>query len=252
MNNYYVYMHISPNDKKYIGITKQIPQRRWRKNGQGYKGNTYFSKAIKKYGWDNFKHEILYYGLTQKEAEQKEMELIAKYKTSNCKYGYNLDNGGRTVGTLTQETREKLRQANLGKPCTEEARRNMSIAQKKIRKYEKENGITRQRCPIGMRGYKNPFYGKHNTEETIKIIKEKNSGENSFWWGRKHTQEEIEKISNSHKKAIEQVNDKGNVINIYMSVLDASKGLNCKPDGIYKAIQRKTKSHNYYWKYKEE
>lgn len=250
MNNYYVYIHTSPSGKKYVGITKQNPKRRWKGQGQGYKGNKYFTKAIQKYGWDNFKHEIIFYGLSQKEAEQKEIELIAKYKSSDYRYGYNLDNGGRTVGTLREETKEKLRQANLGKHHTEEARRNMSIAQQKIRKREKENGIVRNYEK--MMGKNNSFYGKHHTEETKQKIKEKNSGTNSVWWGKKHTKEEIEKIANAHKKPVQQINDNNIVINIYPSVLDASKELNVNVSGLYKAIRRKTKSHNYYWKYKEE
>lgn len=251
MNNYYVYVHISPNNKKYVGITKQKPERRWRKQGQGYKENRYLTKAIQKYGWDNFKHEILFYGLSQKEAEEKEIELIAKYKSSNYKYGYNLDNGGRTVGTLREETKEKLRQVNLGKHATNEAKKNMSIAQQKVRKYEKEHGIIRE-CTKKMMGKNNPFYGKHHTEKTKQKIRERNSGINSAWWGKKHTKEEIKKIANAHKKQVEQVDDNNTIVNIYPSVLDASKILNCKPNGIYIAIYRKTKSHNYYWRYRRE
>lgn len=35
MNNYIVYKHIFPNNKIYIGLTRQKPERRWR-NGDGY------------------------------------------------------------------------------------------------------------------------------------------------------------------------------------------------------------------------
>ena len=34
---YTVYMHICPNGKKYIGITKQKPIKRWGYNGINYK-----------------------------------------------------------------------------------------------------------------------------------------------------------------------------------------------------------------------
>ena len=57
MNDYIVYMHISPSNKKYIGITKQEPNRRWR-NGQGYKGQVFYN-AIEKYGWKNIQHIIV-------------------------------------------------------------------------------------------------------------------------------------------------------------------------------------------------
>lgn len=247
MNNYTVYMHIAPNNKKYIGITKQNVKRRWRGQGQGYKKNVLFYRAIKKYGWDNFEHKILFEHLTKESAEQKEIELINKYKSNNPKYGYNIENGGKTIGTVSESTKEKLRQANLGKKISEETRKKYCEAQQKIRKREKEQGIKRK-TPSGKDNW---FYGKHHTEETKQKIREKNSGINSAWWGRKHTKEEKEKIALAHKKIVEQLNSNQEVINTYPSVLDASISLNCNSNSIYKAIYRKAKSHNYYWRYKE-
>lgn len=58
-NNYTVYMHISPNNKKYIGVTKNKPEKRWG-YGNNYKSSPMFYKAIKKYGWNNIEHKILY------------------------------------------------------------------------------------------------------------------------------------------------------------------------------------------------
>ena len=89
-----VYMHTSPNGKRYIGITSQRPVRRWGSNGYGYIDNLYFWRAIQKYGWDNFKHEILFEDLTKEEAEQKEIELIAFYDSTNPSKGYNMTAGG--------------------------------------------------------------------------------------------------------------------------------------------------------------
>lgn len=92
---YIVYMHTAPNNKKYIGITRQEkPEKRWGSNGCGYIGNEHFSRAISKYGWNNIKHEILYTGLTKEEAEQKEIELIAYYDSMNPDKGYNMTIGG--------------------------------------------------------------------------------------------------------------------------------------------------------------
>lgn len=90
-----VYMHTSPNGKRYIGITRQEnPERRWGSNGCGYIDNQHFWRAIQKYGWDNFKHEILFDGLTEIEAKQKEVELIAFYDSTNANNGYNISLGG--------------------------------------------------------------------------------------------------------------------------------------------------------------
>lgn len=104
-NNYIVYMHKNKiNDKVYIGITKQSLKQRCGNNGEQYKRQTFY-KAIEKYGWDNFEHIILYENLTQKEAEEKEIELIDYYKSNNQRYGYNIDKGGikkkKTEGNIT-------------------------------------------------------------------------------------------------------------------------------------------------------
>lgn len=92
--NYVVYMHTSPSGKRYIGITCRRPIRRWGGNGYGYIKNEYFWRAIQKYGWDNFSHEILYTNLTKEEAKQKEIELIAFYDLTNPNKGYNITPGG--------------------------------------------------------------------------------------------------------------------------------------------------------------
>lgn len=92
-NCYTVYMHISPSNKKYIGITKNKPIKRW-DCGRGYKKNKYFWNAIQKYGWDNIEHIILYTELNEQDAKQKEIELISKYNSSDRRYGYNISKGG--------------------------------------------------------------------------------------------------------------------------------------------------------------
>ena len=60
---YTVYKHTAPNGKVYIGITSHSIEGRWRKDGSGYKLNNHFWNAIQKYGWNNFKHEILFENL---------------------------------------------------------------------------------------------------------------------------------------------------------------------------------------------
>lgn len=113
MNNYKVYKHIFPNNKVYIGITCQSLNRRWDK-GRGYHHNTYIRNAIQKYGWSNIKHEILFTNLSKEEAESKEIELIAKYKSNQREFGYNIENGGNCTGTHGEETRRKISRSKLG------------------------------------------------------------------------------------------------------------------------------------------
>lgn len=96
MNNYCVYKHTSPAGKIYIGITSKTPNKRW-SNGYGYIKNTDFYSDIVKYGWDNFKHEILFTDLSQIEAWKKEKELIKHYNSYHGENGYNRCDGGNTV-----------------------------------------------------------------------------------------------------------------------------------------------------------
>ena len=72
-NNYTVYMHIFPNNKRYIGITSMGVKNRWRK-GKGYYKCQLIYKAIQKYGWENIKHEILYEDLTKLTSEEYNLE----------------------------------------------------------------------------------------------------------------------------------------------------------------------------------
>ena len=173
MKNYTVYMHIAPNNKKYIGVTCRKKEHRWR-NGNGYKSQQLFYCAIQKYGWNNFKHIVLFEKLTKEEAEQKEIELIAYYKSNQREFGYNISLGGN-LGTT-------------GLHFSDETKRKMSINQK---------------------GENNSFYGKHHTKEVINNIKKANTNRIKSLEEREKirkshlhhivAQETREKISKAHK-----------------------------------------------------
>lgn len=134
MNNYIVYIHTNKTDgKRYVGITSQSPNRRWR-NGNGYYENKHFYRAICRDGWENFTHEIVLAGVSKAEACEKEKELIAFYKTNDDQYGYNKSTGGESPNEGTahsNETITKMREAHKGLVFSEEQKRNMSIAAKK-------------------------------------------------------------------------------------------------------------------------
>lgn len=126
-----VYVHISPSNKYYVGITCQEPERRWKKNGRGYfyQNNEHFENAIKKYGWDNFQHEIIASHLTEAEAKNFEKILIQKLNSRNPNFGYNKTDGGdgfagvkrygknnSFYGKHHTEKTKKIIQKALGKP----------------------------------------------------------------------------------------------------------------------------------------
>ena len=119
MKKYIIYKHTTPSNKIYIGITSRNPIKRWN-NGNGYRKNIHFFRAIVKYGWNNIKHEILYTDLTEKEAKTKEIELIAQYNSTNINFGYNITKGGDTRASMSEETRLKMISKLKGQKRTEE------------------------------------------------------------------------------------------------------------------------------------
>ena len=131
---YTVYKHISPSGKVYIGITKRKPEYRWNK-GKGYREDQLlFYRAIKKYGWDNFTHEILYTGLSEKDAKNIEISLIRQYKSLGM--SYNITDGG-DGGRGLHNKRKKM---------SDETKLKMSKSRKGL-----------------LAGNKNPMYGRHET-----------------------------------------------------------------------------------------
>ena len=234
---YIVYKHTTPSNKVYIGITCQKPERRWGRNGEKYiskskSGYTHFAKAIKKYGWDNIKHEILEEGLSKIDACNKEMELIKQYNSANPKFGYNSTLGGEAnipndelkkrfsiikKGHFTsEETREKIRIANTGKHPSEETRLKLSLA--KLGKPSPRKGIklsneTKRKISEGHKGL---YLGRHHSEETKRKIALKHIGMKasletrkkqslakigctSCMKGKHHSEETKRKISNANK-----------------------------------------------------
>lgn len=132
---YSVYRHISPNGKSYIGITMQSPERRFQ-NGNGYKTQTAFNRAIQKYGWDNFKHEILEENLTEREACEKEAYYISEVYNSFAPNGYN----SREGGTTGRNNVTPIIQFYKGEPVNffesiSIASKDLNIAQKTIRMH---------------------------------------------------------------------------------------------------------------------
>lgn len=174
MAGYKVYMHTFPNGKRYIGITCQNLERRWR-GGKGYEGQVVYD-AILKYGWDNIRHEKLFDNLTKEQAELKEVELIAALKTTSHKCGYNVDLGG-SCSKMTDATRKKLSAIKKGQMAGTkhwhfgghwgaDVRKKISDAHKGMR-YSKET-IEKKRKLFS--GKNNPMYGTKMTAEHKKKL----------------------------------------------------------------------------------
>ena len=121
-NSWSVYIHTNKiNNKRYVGITSKLPEKRWGNNGNGYRKNQHFWKAIQKYGWENFQHEVLLTCVTKECACDIERCLIKYYKTDNPLYGYNLTSGGDKGCTYSEESRRKISEARKGKYTGEDS-----------------------------------------------------------------------------------------------------------------------------------
>lgn len=152
--SYAVYKHTSPNGKVYIGITSyRNPADRWH-NGLGYSHNKHFTHSIKKYGWDNFTHEILYTGLTKHQAEQKEIKLIAEYQSIDRDKGYNLSLGGDSKGKHSEYSKQLMSKIKKAR-YTSEQRKSVADANRK-RVWTQS---ARKEFSLKYTGEKNPMYG---------------------------------------------------------------------------------------------
>ena len=186
-NNYSVYMHISPSNKRYIGITCQKNiKKRWG-NGKGYKKNKHFYRAIEKYDWNNFEHIIIAKGLDKDTACWLEIELIKVWDATNKEKGYNINPGGNMISDK-QRKEHSLRMTGesnpmYGKHHTEETKEKLSLCFKgRERSEEWCNNISKGKKGK-LTGESNPMYGKHHTEETRKDIS-KNRIENGIAKGK--------------------------------------------------------------------
>lgn len=137
------------------------------------KDNTYFHKALKKYGKENFNWIIVEHKISDFEV-LKELEIywIKEFDT-RFPNGYNLTDGGDGALGLhpSEETRKKMSESRKGIVYSEETRKKISDCKKGKIPWNK---------------------GKKLSEETRKKLRDVNKG-------KKHLEETKGKISNSMK-----------------------------------------------------
>lgn len=198
-----VYVHISPHGKYYVGITSQKnPNGRWR-GGDGYKHNQHFTRAIQKYGWDNFQHEIIASNLFEAEAKNFEKLLIKKLHANDGVHGYNISEGGDGTSGVRKFGADNQ---FFGKHHTEETRKKM-----------------RERHP-DMSGSKNPFYNKRHSDESIMLFSElgkQRAADGKKFGGYVQSPELRAEIGKLHSKPIIRYDLEMNVIKRYHSTLEA-------------------------------
>lgn len=121
------------NGKVYIGQTikplrKRVIQHVTCSNPNTKCHKSYFHRALNKYGIENFELNILEICSCQKELDERERYWIAHYKSTDKRFGYNIDSGGskgkKTKG-LTEDHKEKLLEANLGRHRSENTKQRI-------------------------------------------------------------------------------------------------------------------------------
>lgn len=121
-----IYKITNPQGKIYIGQTQDwVKRMRDYKNGKQLK-QYLINRSILKYGWENHKVELLQY-FQLSEVDDAEIKFIKDY---NSYYKNNLNGLNMTYGGIAP-MRGKLGEDNprFGAKATEEARKNMSLAQ---------------------------------------------------------------------------------------------------------------------------
>lgn len=145
------------NGKKYIG-KRSKPEFDSNYVGSG----KLLKRAIKKYGKDNFKCEVIKWCETEEELNSSEKFFIQKYNAQASDMFYNISSGGDwgdiTKG-MSKEDYEawKRKISPIGRHHSEETKRKMSEARKGIK----------------------------FSEETLKKMSKNNSGENNNMFGTK-------------------------------------------------------------------
>lgn len=215
-----VYKHTNKlNNKTYVGITcKENPEDRWLK-GKGYNAQLVFSRAIKKYGWDGFEHEVLYRGLSNMDALEIEKELIQFYKKQNL--SYNMSDGydcpPDTSVAIDVYTVNKVFVGSF----------------KSLEQASKELKVSATGLHAALTHYK----GVSKCKNYIVVYKGETPNFNNV------------KTLGGPKVKVAQYND-DKLVKIYNSFSEASKAVGVSAGAIYNATKnfKKHKSKGFYWK----
>lgn len=232
-DKYIVYLHINKiNRKIYVGITKYSnPNKRW---SYGYKGNPHFNGAIKKYGWNNFEHIILFRNLSKAASCRLEQLLIFRFrKQGRC---YNIANGGEGTSSIAEETINKLK-SYTGPKSSQYGKKHS------IERIEQQKEATR-RCWIEQR-----------ESRLSKLLKYSfKPGKYHPNYGRARTDEEKERIRVALSKPVLMLDKYTNeVIKEFNSTTEAEQYLNAKGHHISCCCSGKRKTaYGYIWKYKRK
>ena len=122
---YSIYLHTTPDGKKYVGSTSQELNKRFSR-GHLYKNNTRFYDAIKLFGWDNIEHQVLETVEDKKIAIKREEYYTLLFRSNEPEFGYNI-----YVGNIQNEEAKNKRSEKMKGKQSEE------IINKRLEKIKK-------------------------------------------------------------------------------------------------------------------
>lgn len=165
------------NGMKYIG------QKIFNNNWKGYLGSgVYFSRALKKYGKENFYREIIAIAYSKEELNKLEIEYIKNHSAVENNDYYNISYGGDSVmlgRKHSKESRKKMSKTHTGKILSKETKRKLSEITKGKNHYlygKHPSEETKRKLSEAKKGDKNNNYNKPRSEETKRKISESNQG----------------------------------------------------------------------------
>ena len=216
------------NGKFYIGQSKN-------NNSNYYGSGNLIKKAIKKYGKENFRKEILCICNSPQELNEQEKFWINKLNSTNLDIGYNLEKGGADSSHINK--REKCTYV-----FTQKHKDNISKGTKNKPKSKKHiENIIKSHADVS--GDKNPMFKKHHSKKTKSIISKKNKGKIK-------SQDNIQQISlrtqgENNIKAKLTEKDILTIRNLYpkLTLTEISKMYNVQFACIEKIIKRRTWKH---------
>ena len=236
---YKIYVHINKtNGKKYIGQTKQSLNQRFR-DGEGYKKSSKFYGAIKKYGWDNFEHILLFDELTLAEANKKEEELIKQYDTTNDSNGYNIAYGGDNH-ILSKEAIYKMKMSKY-------KNKDSYDFYKEVFQYDK-NGCFIEKFESLREAERRTGVSRRNISACCKGTAKSAGG---FMWS--NTYKDDIKYDSLKQRQVDRYDKNGVYIDSFINAKIAGKELNIESSSIYACCNKIRKlAGDYIWKFHDE
>jgi len=248
------------NSKIYIGQTIQSISERWRShkwkaNRPPAEHDMAITRAINKYGPENFEISTICTGNNQKELDEREKFCIRIFKS--IENGYNLHEGGLSQ-KISEETKRKMSAAGKGK------KKPLGFGDKirKARMGTKQPESVKIKCSLAQKGEKSFWFGRKHTTETKRkigevhkgkiVTKEQKEKQRLSMFGRKASEETKKKMSISRKGK----KKKGKTIKcltnglIYNSLVEASVSLNISINSLSKHLKGASKSaQGFYFQY---